>query len=693
MFSKLANIKKRNFLSVFIVYLALFLSTKLYANMVMKDIIRTFEESKELDKKIVKKICFKLLDEQLLKGSVEKYMFKSNIGKEWLFKTYSSPETVKTSKCIYHLSQLLGVSTPQLYEISMPINGKLVYGTIQEFIPKSISVKNISFDKLSKKQIMAIQKCQILDWLILDNDTTSDHFIIKPKSKELLVVDKDDSFRYIECNFFGDDPWNNSYYTKFWDAYTKGVIDISFQKTFDFINYVQGIDNEELKKILSTISEKEELIREFFLRKENLKSEFENFYRKLSVLRKEQFQLSAKSEKEECLKAVLKKLRETVFKKRRLFKKLESKIFVEQKNIAIVSSKSAWFAVRELNFCSRKEFVLDIKKTLERLKYLEKSTSNVYEKLAINLYIENVKKIWKQKDVIENFLQNEIKRITINSAQITKKKILNIEYNLRGLYGQNRHLFSEYEKEIAMNSIDVLIHLNYINRPVTDKFSKKEQGFLKMYKEKTKNKENNWLYKFIYGILLKDLNYLERLDDSFSWKHLGLGLIHSFNIEGERAVEECNKALFCKSESMSTFHAHMLLGFIYGHNYKWERFEKGSDVEKSIKSYKESLKINPKSVKAHLNLGILYLIQKKSEKVLREFKEVNRLNPQYGKEHFHFDKIKEKSVYKNKNKYLEAVRMNTLSGRHHYILGLAYLIKEDKETAQEHFDKVKEFGY
>jgi hypothetical protein len=79
--------------------------------------------------------------------------------------------------------------------------------------------------------------------------------------------------------------------------------------------------------------------------------------------------------------------------------------------------------------------------------------------------------------------------------------------------------------------------------------------------------------------------------------------------------------------------------------------------------------------------------------VLREFKEVNRLNPQYGKEHFHFDKIKEKSVYKNKNKYLEAVRMNTLSGRHHYILGLAYLIKEDKETAQEHFDKVKEFGY
>lgn len=73
------------------------------------------------------------------------------------------------------------------------------------------------------------------------------------------------------------------------------------------------------------------------------------------------------------------------------------------------------------------------------------------------------------------------------------------------------------------------------------------------------------------------------------------------------------------------------------------------------------------------------------------FGKVNKLDRKYGREHF--DRIKEKSSYKDKKEYLKAVRMNTLSGRHHYILGLAYLIKGDKELAEEHFNKAKEFGY
>ena len=54
---------------------------------------------------------------------------------------------------------------------------------------------------------------------------------------------------------------------------------------------------------------------------------------------------------------------------------------------------------------------------------------------------------------------------------------------------------------------------------------------------------------------------------------------------------------------------------------------------------------------------------------------------------------KTKCEYKSNEKYLEAIKMNTLSGRHHYVLGLAYLVKGDKEMVKQHFDKAREFGY
>ena len=692
MFSKLESIKKKYFLFALGIYLLFFFISEVYANSLMNNIICLFRESQELDKKIIKKMRFELFDTWVLSGDTEKYIFKSDNGDLWLFKTYSSPERIKISRAIYLLSQLLGISTPRLYEITLPINEKFVYGSIQKFITECTGLNKVPFNQLKKKQISGIQNCQILDWLILDNDSTADHFIIEPKTKELIIVDKDDSLRYVVRDSLGENPWNNSYYTKFWNAYVKGVIDVDFGETFDFIDYIQSINNNEFEKIFSIILNKKKLINEFFYRKKNLKTEFDNFRQKLLRRRKEQFQISAKSKEEKHLNLVLGKLKKTLLEKRKVLKKLESKRLTEQKNIVIVSSGEAWFTVKGLNYCSREKFLPGIEKILEKLKSLGDNTLNIYESLAINLYMEEVEKIRKKKD-IENFLQNKIKRITIYPGQITDLKILNIEYDLRCAYGENMGLFSEYKKEIEINPHNVLLHLNYIQHPVEDKFDEEEQDFLKIYKEKAENSENDPVNKFVYGILSKDLDWLGKITDSFSWKYLGMALVCSLNRDREDAIEFCKEALIRNKGGLVTSQAYILLGLLYECNDKWERFGEGFDKEKSIEAYKKAIEIDPESIKAHLNMGILYLIFEKPDKALKEFKEVNKLDPQYGKEHFHIENINKKSSYKKKKKYLEAVKMNTLSGRHHYILGLAYLIKEDRDMAQRHFNKAKEFGY
>ena len=56
-------------------------------------------------------------------------------------------------------------------------------------------------------------------------------------------------------------------------------------------------------------------------------------------------------------------------------------------------------------------------------------------------------------------------------------------------------------------------------------------------------------------------------------------------------------------------------------------------------------------------------------------------------------KYKGKKAYENKEKYLDIIRINTLSREEHYILGLAYTVNGQDRLAQKHFNKAKEFGY
>jgi tetratricopeptide (TPR) repeat protein len=194
-------------------------------------------------------------------------------------------------------------------------------------------------------------------------------------------------------------------------------------------------------------------------------------------------------------------------------------------------------------------------------------------------------------------------------------------------------------------------------------------------------------------MLLKDIDFLKKIDDNFSWKYLAMGIIYTFKDQKNRAIEECNKVLVCKDKKETIFLAYMLLGFLYELDCQFKKPAEGFLIKQALIAYKKALMINPESVKAHLNLGILYLKMENLNKAIDEFKIVNKLDYKYGKKHFHFKKIKNKNKYKNMKEYIQAVKMNTLSGRHNYILGLACLIKGNKNLAQRHFDKAREFGY
>ena len=486
----------------------------------MNKIICLFNESQKLDKKIVKKLRFKLCENQNLVGINHKYLLKSNNNDLWLFKLYHpslSSQRVKVSRCVYLLAQLLGISTPVVYEISLPINGKMRHGLIQKFIYGAIVVNEKMIKKLSDDQIRRIQNHWVFDWLIFNTDSSLQHFLIEPKTKEIIAIDKDLSLCERKVSSLSENTWNNTYCPDFWNAYINNKINTDFEETYSFIEYIQSIEKNELIRILSFAIGKGELMEKFFLRRANLNGHFEKLYYELSVLRGEPFQMTGNTSRSSHLISVLGKIKNIVLEKRQLLENLKSQKKTKQSNIIALSSSQAWFIVSKFNGSLKRVFSLDVKRSLDKLKYLEGKNSNIYEKLAINLYMEEIIRISMERD-IENFLQRKIQLISLHPGQIKDKKILNREYIFRVTYGKSKKSPAVYKRKLEADSTDILSHFEYIQYP--GRVNDKEGGpILKEYENWVEKNPENLMYKLFYGILSNDLNYLKRMKDNLNLKY------------------------------------------------------------------------------------------------------------------------------------------------------------------------------
>ncbi|MCK4532389.1 hypothetical protein KAU39_01265 [bacterium] len=660
---------------------------------IMKEIIELTQKSQAVEKDIIKRMRFNLIKKQIvLDGSTEKYLLRDNNDIDlWLFKSYPYPRQVKISNSVYFLAELIGISTPLIDEIALPVNGRMTYGSIQKFISGAKRIKDMELTELSDRQIAEIQRCQIFNWLIFNNDSGEKHLIVHPKTKKIIIIDNDNALDFRIKKRLSLNKYLLSEFNGFWNDYIESKIILDFKEGLDFIDYIENIDNDKLKEILSLVIDNQERINEFFLRRKNLKTDFKKFYCEIEKLRDKMFNESIRGNGEEYAMLLLKKVKISLSEKKQLLDELKSKRLIKQKDIKVVSSKEAWRMARKISYSSNKEFSTCLKKVFEKLKCLENSNLNICEKLAVNLYKEEI-----EKECMENSLENfvkegGIKRITIHPSMMTAKKILNIEYNLMSMYGRRRKALAHYKKELTKDNGSVLSHLNYIKYPIQRR--KERNEILKEYQQKIKKGENKQVNKFICKMVQKDKKDLGEIDDSFVWKYLGLALVNVLDECKKKAIESCNKSLVLTNDTLVIYWSYLLLGFLYEHNDCWERFGEGFEIDKSIAAYKNAFIIDPKAVEACLNLGILYLIKEEPDNAFDQFKKVDKFDPEYGRKHFHFDKIKRKELYEDRKAYLKAVKMNTLSGRHHYILGMAYLVKNDKELAEQHFSKAREFGF
>lgn len=679
-FTKRVSIKKMQFLGVFMSVI-IYSNSQIYANSTINKIINLTKENKKLDSEIIKLIRFELCDEI---EDIPKIILKGCDNHLWLFKIYKSSIPVNNSIAVYQLARLFGIKTPLIYEISLPINRKMVYGSIQRFIDNATTIDDIFPWMLSKSQIESLQRHQILDYFVCNPDVGGDNFLLKRENGDIIGIDKDESF----CRVLNSplDVWdNNPYYNRFWDAYIKRKIDIDFETSFQLIDYIQSIDTKMIEHILNPLFyEREAILKLVISRKDKLRPTFEKFYQGLAKKSGEnfQFQISVRN-KGKYAEYVLEKMEEIVLQKRKCLEYLQSNAHKKQQNIEIVFSQKGFDKVMTLENVSTKDVFIVGEKVLNELKTLRKNTSSIYEKFALSLYIYSVEDILKERP-LEHFLEEPIENIIKSSKEIN---IFSLEYTLQTAYALPRQVFSKILKELNQHPQDILKHLSFVQSLLS---CKEKETIFEEYK---KQKGFGIITKFIYGLLFDEIEYLNDIEDTFAWKYLGKGLIYWSRGYRNEAIQEYQKATSLSDDKTINFWGYRLLGFVYEHNPKRVRFGEGFDIERAIANYRKALEIMPDSVEVRLNLAGLYLIKKSPEKALEEFKEIKKLDSQYAKEHFHFENIKVESNYKNKKDYLKAVKINTLSREQHYVLGLAYAVKKDYKNAKKHFNAAREFGY
>ncbi len=661
------------------------LVSQVSANSITDEIVKLFWEDQSLDRKIIENLVFELAGGQseYIGQSTEKYLLKDNEGNLWLFKTYIDLIHVKNDITVYQLAQLLGLDVPTICEVNLPINGENVYGSIQKIIP---GVKPLGRDLLPC-QIEDIQRHHFLDWLVSNYDAARDEFLINKKTNEVIAIDKDDSFSKEKVSSPGDDPdpCGNWYYTKFWDNYMKGQIDVDFSKSFELIDYIWSVKESLFEKIIKNSFDKtispqrmNEIVDSVILKKKNLRKDFIAFYHKVAQKRGEKINILFSRKVNNWSRYVLKRLKKSVFQKKVHLIQLNYKIKRKQKNIEVVSSKKAWYVVDELGYPPFGRFLLLSNKIIHNLRNLRNDVLSFSEKLAVSLYIEQVNQMCREREW-KGLGKEEPKRITETPKDID---VSQLEYVFRTSYGVIKKPIREYKKEVEKLPYNLLAHINYIQIPLDDP---DREIMIEEHREKLDKEPNNLTYQLVYGILTCDTEYLKKTKEGFVWKHLVLGCLRNNKKEYEKVIN-LNK------DKIASYWAHILLGELFEHNNKKIRFGEGFDIDKAITNYKKALEIKPDLMEARINLASLYLIKQLPAKALKIFKEIQKMNPQYAREHLHLNKIKEKKSYKEKKEYLNAIRMNTLSGEHHYVLGLACAVKKDYKNAREHFNKTREFG-
>ncbi len=394
-------------------------------------LIQVYKECLKLENETFKMLTFKFSSIQLAKrGYRPNLTMEDNLGKKWIFKALEERNPYYTKGVIdtvvYRVYKLFGIETPEIHPISLNINGKDIYGSIQRYISNKGIMCGHDISNLSQDCFNYSIKAHVLYWLLANYDAHLGNFLVqsidkKGNPKKIIRVDNDNAFWFLGQDKLEYDyiiPWHTKvsdfYYYRFWKAYISKNISLDLENNYSFIKFVScfpdrffeyltlpakiynfgELTDSEFIKLRKKYSD---FLEPIILRKRNLTKDFEEFYRDLAKQRGESlnFKKNIKYNANSILKGLTKAIKKR--KKEKLALK-KAPIYPQEINAVFsfegfLNLKKVYMLYWSKNY-ERKDLTSLCNEVLETLSGLMASGStNEYEKKALGIYIKETKKI------------------------------------------------------------------------------------------------------------------------------------------------------------------------------------------------------------------------------------------------------------------------------------------------------------
>lgn len=516
------------------------------------------EEDYRLGKRIIERLRFKIFKKQYLrKGDTLKYILQGSDGKLYLFKTYQNygDENVPNSIFGAKLSSICGIPTPDCYDLLLPMNGRLIYGSLQQIV-KDLS----NVDYTQPPQDYNCLKYYLFRWLL--DDPSPDVYVLPEGNIINIDLDKIRNTNGMDFNDFN--------YGKFNSLITVCLKDDKFgayfQEAASFINYVEAFPENKIRELFGPNAYYER-ITAFNYRLHRLQTEFVKYCQKRAQEENVTFKFNRENhDRTLYAEKVVARLEEKISLKKKILRTLP-KNPVMNDNLAVISSPEG-ISCLDISKAPVNKLGAIINQRIETLMTLRKETPNIYERLALSLSLNRYKQFLPYLGY--GVLPLEEVQVLFHPEEID---IRTIEANLRAV-------------NIWAESKELLPPAKYFADFSLDDY----------YEEKIREK-------------------ISQINDDSEWAHIITGNCYLYKGDFVNALVEYNKVISLETaDQKAIFLAHLLLGYIAELDNDGIRFGPGCCLETAKKEFELAKKINPYSILVKTNLEIVnWLINDSAE--------------------------------------------------------------------------------
>ncbi|NLE91004.1 MAG: hypothetical protein GX598_00445 [Elusimicrobia bacterium] len=272
-------------------------------------------------------------------GQSAKIVLSDPLGRRWIFKpcllqdkrgftSFLSCTEKFSAVAIYRIYKLFGVATPRVGVINLRVNGKVLSGSLQEYVPNEGVLRAEYFPYFSPEACAYLQKSYALDWIFANVDFNLTNFLVVSYKDGLsphYIMRLDNGYSMFSrqnCHFYyavdmpvkslpgpeGDDvrrEYRNDAYFWFWDDYIRGRLVRRVPSVSDFLFFVRDFPEDYLHELVfyqrgpqlswpsdcfgiqnyrgNAVDREEEI----YERKRKVVDNFGKFYRQLASIKKE----------------------------------------------------------------------------------------------------------------------------------------------------------------------------------------------------------------------------------------------------------------------------------------------------------------------------------------------------------------------------------------------------------------------